>query len=86
MNQKPAAPNAPAISSDSIFTYYYLGDILEIIMDNISESLENKTFDTSEYVKFIKEQGGDGKLDSVIESVRETFNKSKNTIIKKTAV
>jgi len=77
----PATPDAPPIGSDSIFTYYYLGDILEIIMDNISESLENKTFDTSEYVKFIKEQGGDGKLDSVIESVRETFNKSKNTII-----
>lgn len=75
------ASASPDTNSNSQFTYYYLGDILEIVMDNISDSLKDVTFDNSKYVTFIKDQVSENELESVIESVKKSFEKAKNTII-----
>jgi hypothetical protein len=72
---------APPIDETTVLSFYYLGDILEAVMDNITESLENIDFDSSQYVAFVNQSNSDGKLTPVIEAVREKFNKSKDTVL-----
>jgi hypothetical protein len=76
-----ASTTPPPVGDGSTsFAIYYLGDIIEVIMDNISESLRASDFSSSKYVKFITEYDSKNQLADVISSVEKQFEKSSNII------